>query len=803
MLRNYLRSAFRNLLRNKRSSIINISGLAIGIASCLLIFLVVRYEGNYDRNQPRFNRIFHVATFDTRPGGLEYTSGTPYPARETFQAMFPDLIVGVLNSGGSQLAVMSPDGTTVTEKRFIETDPIFFADSNFFRIFSVSWLAGNYSVLGQPNTIVLAKTTAEKYFGSVSAAMGGLLKMDNLNTVRVSGIISDPPVHSDFPLKMIASYKTMQTSSFYGYDPEWGSTSSAHQLFVLLPEHVSPAAVNAQLRKYSLEKYKDLRAGNMRTFFIRPLSEVHSDTRYSNFGDHITSKSTLWTLTLIAAFILVMACINFINLSTVQAVNRSKEIGVRKVLGSRRKDLFWQLLGETAIVVLFSLLVAVGLAWLSLPFIKNIASISEPLHIVGRESALFLLAVLISVTVMAGIYPAVIVSGFRPILALKNKINSASVGGISLRRSLVVVQFALSQILIVGTLVAISQMSFVSHADLGLNKEAVLVISGSGDSTQQVRYRSFEEEIKSIPSVSGVSLCSDVPSSENNWGTNFAFDHKPDENFTLFLKYAEPSYYKTFGLQFVAGGPQQLADTARDVVVNETLVAQLGVKDAATIIGKDFQVGGGQWRKICGVVKDFKTNSLRQAIKPTMISCGLKFYSNVAIKLRGNDLAGSQKQVQKVWDNYFPEYANTAYFLDEKIAAFYKQEQQLALLYKIFAGIALFLSCLGLYGLVSFMAVQRKREVGIRKVLGAGAAQIIYLFSREFTILIMIAFLIAVPVAWYLMSEWLTHFAYRISLNPLLFLGAGLLSIVIAWLTVGFKSWQAANANPVTSIKAE
>ena len=797
------KSALRNLLRNKRSTIINISGLAIGIASCLLIFLVVRYEGSYDRTQPNFDRIYHIGTVDTRSSGVEYTSGTPYPARETFQAMFPHLTIGVLNSGGSQLAVMGRDGQTITEKRFIETDPIFFADSNFFKIFSVSWMAGSYTVLDEPNTIVLSRSTAEKYFGTWTSAMGGLLKMDNLNTLRVGGIVADPPIHSDFPLKMIASYKTMQATKYYGYDSGWGTTSSQHQLYVLIPPNVNPAGINDQLKTYSRNKYKGLRAGNTRTFFIRPLSEVHSDTRYSNFGDHITPKSTLWTLTLIAAFILVMACINFINLSTVQAVNRSKEIGVRKVLGSQRSDLFWQLLGETAMTVLFSLMLAVGLAMLCLPFIRNIASITETLPILGKESLLFLASVFVSVSVMAGLYPAVVISGFRPILALKNKINNASVSGISLRRSLVVVQFALSQILIVGTMVAITQMSFVSHADLGLKKEAVLVISASGDSTQQARYRAFQEELSSIPSVKSVSLCSDVPSSENNWGTNFAYDHKPDENFSLFLKFADPDYYKTFGLQFVAGGPQQLSDTARDVVINETLVAKLGIKDPQSVIGKDFRTGGGQWKRICGVVKDFKTNSLREATRPIMISCGLQFYSDVAMKLSGNDLAATQKEVQKVWDRFFPEYANTAFFLDEKIAAFYKQEEQLALLYKIFAGIAVFLSCLGLYGLVSFMAIQRKREVGIRKVLGAGVAQIIYLFSREFTILILIAFLIAVPVAWYLMSEWLTHFAYRIDLNPLIFAGAGLLSMVIAWLTVGFKSWRAANANPVASIKAD
>ena len=519
-------------------------------------------------------------------------------------------------------------------------------------------------------------------------------------------------------------------------------------------------------------------------------------------GDHVTSKSTLWTLSLIAVFILVMACINFVNLSTVQAVNRSKEIGVRKVLGSSRGNLVWQILGETSLLVLGSIVLALALTEICLPFIKHVASINETISLFNWQTGIYLLSVFVIVTLLAGLYPAFVSSGFSPILALKNKINSASVGGISLRRSLVVIQFAISQVLIVGTLIAVSQMSFIQNANLGLDKEGVLVINGNGDSTQLSRLNVFKEELKKNKSVVEVSQCSDVPSSDNGWGTNFAFDHKPDQNYTLFLKFGDADYFKTFGLQFAAGGPYGKSDTVKEVVVNETLIRKLGLKTAKEAIGKDIRIGAN-WHKIVGVVKDFRTNSLREDIRPILIAPTKQFYSLTALKLKAANLGAVKEQVQEVWDKYFPEYANQTFFLDERIENFYLQEHQLALLYKIFAGIAVFISCLGLYGLVSFMAVRRKKEVGIRKVLGASIAQIIYLFSREFTVLILIAFAIAAPVAWYMMSNWLSHFVYRIPLSPVLFILAVIISVLIAWLTVGYKSFQAALINPAKSLKSE
>ena len=715
MFKNYCKTAFRNLVRNKKFSLINISGLAIGIASSILIFTVVQYELSYDTFQPGYNNIYQVAIEDKFPASTAYTPGTPYPALDAIRARFPQMTTGVIYANYSaQLTVVGPDGAPSREKRFIEETGMFFADPQYFKIFKTNWLVGSPEILDQPNKIVLTKKTAEKYFGQWQEATGKYIRLDNLNTLQVAGIIQDPPGNSDFQYKAIGSYSIFKSNSFYPYSKEWNSTSSSEQLYVLLPPAQSASAINAQLLKYSKERFKENNRKVSRTIFLRPLSILHFDSRMENMGDHITNKSTLWTLALIALFILVMACINFVNLSTVQAVNRSKEIGVRKVLGSSRWNLLWQILGETALVVIASIALAIGLAELCLPYIKHVSSITEDISLLNWQTCFYLAGLFILVTLMAGLYPAMVVSGFSPILALKNKINSASVGGISLRRSLVVLQFAISQVLIVGTLIAVSQMNFIQNADLGLNKEGVLVVRGNGDSIQISRMDIFKSELKKNNYVIDVTQCTDIPSSDNNWGTNFAFNHKPDENYTLFLKFADADYFKTFGLQFAAGGPYKKADTVNEVVINQTLVSQLGLKSPQEAIGKDLQLGGG-WKKICGVVKDFRQNSLRDATKPLLIANDKKVYSFTALKLKGSNLAAIREQVQKVWDKYFPEYANQTYFVDERIEEFYQQEHQLALLYKIFAGIAVFISCLGLYGLVSFMAVQRKKEVGIRK----------------------------------------------------------------------------------------
>lgn len=804
MIKNYFKIAIRNLKRHKAFSFINIAGLAIGIAACLLLFTVVKYELSYDKFQPNYKNIYRIVTEDKNADGATYNPGIPFPALEALRTDIPEITTGVLMANfGSQVTVPAEGKGAVADKKFIESVGFFFADPQFFKIFNYTWLSGSPGVLKEPNVTVLTKKIATKYFGDWKNAMGRLLKLDNAITVKVAGILDDVKTNSDFPLAIVTSYETAKSSNgVYFYSTFWGATTSNFQLFSLLPKNISADKINNQLLAFSKKNYGK-RTRTVRTNFLQPLSDLHFDKRFEIFGDHITNKSTIWTLSLIGLFIIIMACINFINLSTAQAVGRSKEIGIRKVLGSNRKQLFAQVMGETALIVAASVILALGLAALCLPYIKHIASITESIGLLNLQTVGFLLLLVLLVTLFAGLYPAMILSGFKPTLALKNKITSANVGGISLRRGLVVAQFAISQVLIIGTLVAITQMKFVKNADLGFAKDAVLLINTNTDSTVQSRQKSFAYKLKQLPGVESVSFSSDVPSSDNNSGTNFAYNHKPDEDFTLYQKFADENYFNTYGLKFVAGRSYTVSDTINELVVNETLLHKLGVKDPAEAVGKEIRLGSSPWKTIVGVVKDFKTNSLKEEVKPLVIASYKQYYSVTGVKLKTSNISSTQASVEKAWNGTFPEYAYTTSYMDESLAEFYKQDEQLALLYKWFAGIAILISCLGLYGLVSFMAVQKTKEVGIRKVLGASSANIVFLFSKEFTVLIAVAFVVAAPLAYFMMSHWLRDFVYRIQLGVGVFFIAVLISIIIAWVTVGYKAIRAAIANPIKSLRTE
>lgn len=811
MIKNYFLIGWRNITRHKVYSALNVMGLAVGIAACLMLFTIVKYELSYDTLQPHYNQIYHIASERKSSEGRSYGEGVPFPAYDALQERFPQTKIGAAYANyNSQVTVLNAaNPNAASDKKFLEETGCFFSDPNFFSVFKYKWLHGAPAVLSNPDVAVLTRKMAEKYFGTWEAAIGGLLKLDNTATVQVAGILEDIPENTDFPLAIVTSYETMKKfPKTYNYTTDYGNVTSNFQAFMLVPKNVSTKAINNQLIAFSNEHYnKDTKANDNVYNFLQPLKEVHFDKRIGTFGNHITSKTTLWTLSLIGVFIIFMACINFINLSTAQSVIRSKEVGIRKVLGSNKYQLFLQMMTETAIIVCAAVLIAVGIAFVCLPYLKHIASIRESLTLLNSSTGIFLIAVAIVVTVLAGTYPSLILARFNPASTIKNRMASATVGGISLRRGLVVTQFAISQVLIIGTITAVSQMNYMQKVDLGYNKNALLVLNSNVDSTVNLRQPAFKQKLLSINGVQAVSFSSDIPSSETNNSGNFSYDHRPDEKFDLFRKFGDEDFFKTYGLKIIAGRQYGKSDTAKEAVVNETLVKKLGIKDPNDVLGHEIQIGrvGDRkvWCTIVGVVKDFKTNSLREDIKPTIIAERNKRYYYTGIKVNTTNLVRTTGEIEKVWNEFFPEFVYTPAFLDEKIKEFYKQEEQLALLYKIFAAIALFISCLGLYGLVSFMAVQRTKEVGIRKVLGATVANIVYLFSKEFTILIIVAFVVAVPVSYYMMNDWLNNFAFRIQMSIWIFALAILASVIIAWITVGYRSIKTAFTNPVKSLKTE
>lgn len=805
MILNYLKIAIRNIRRHKSFAVLNIAGLAVALAACLVIFLVLQHEFSYDTYHKNASRIHQLVKKRVTPDGEAFRTSIPFATTHALRANWPQMtFTDVFTRAEAQITIADKSGGTAN-KKFIEQRGIFYAEPELFQLFDVKWLSGNPALLNNQNEMVLNRSLAEKYFGSWQAAVGKLVTIDNKFTIRVAGVTEDVPANSDFPFSLIISFKTFLANvGSFGYNnlASWNWAVSWHQVYALLPENTKLAGFNEQLDKHASTFYKT-NANTKLTYYFRPLSEVHFDTRFENNGDHVTSKTSLYTLFFIGVLILTMACINFVNLSTALAAKRSKEVGVRKVLGGNRQQVRWQVFSETGVIVIIASAIALLLAKMALPYLKMVVVVQERLDLFNTGSILFILGVAVTTILLSGIYPAFILSRFKPVEAIKNKISARQIGGISLRRVLVVMQFSFSQLLIIATIIAVSQMNFIRTTDLGINKDAVLILNGNTDSSTLVRQPAFKNELLKIPGVQSVSYAYSAPVSDDIWVTDFSFNNVETEiDFTAYLKFADEDYLKTFGMKLVAGkfyNDQQ----SKQVVINETMVKKLGLKDPQEAVGKTIRIGDSQWFPIAGVVHDFKNVTLRDEIPPTIIVKETSNQRIAALKLDGGDIAGTESAVQATWEKFYPEFAYSRRFLDETIDNFYRQERQMSSMYQIYAILAIFISCLGLYGLVSFMTVQKTKEVGIRKVLGASAASIVYLFSKEFTLLVIISFAIAAPVAWYMMSNWLETFVYRIDIGAGVFILAIFSSILIAWITVGYKAIRAAMSNPVKSLRTE
>jgi putative ABC transport system permease protein len=802
MFKNYFKTAFRNLKRNKSYAFINTLGLTVGIASCLLLFLVIRFETSFDNFHPKKNSIYRVVTEFHNQDGVTYSAGVSFPVAQGIRIDYPQIkeVASMLNRGGQ---VTVNNGNKQTNK--FSEDNIYFAEPELFSMFHFEWLNGDAGTsLKNPNNAVLTQATAEKYFGNWKDAMGKTITLENKNSYLITGILKNVPNNSDFPLKIVIPYSALKNTNVNGNLTDWVSTYGDASTFIVLPEDLAVQKFNESLKTFA-KKHKPVEYAKD-AYVLQSLSEIHYDERMGNYGGHTFSHSLITALLLIGIFLIVIACVNFINLATAQAVNRSKEVGVRKVLGSNRKQLALQFLMETAIIVFGASLLAIGIAEVVLPFLNKLLEVQIQLNLLENPSLiLFIIATAIIVTLLSGAYPAVILSGFNPITALKSRITSEMVGGVSLRRGLVVLQFAIAHILIIGMILVVSQMNFFKNASLGFDKAEIVNVPFNNDSVNLTKMDFVRDRLKSNPDIQNVSFSYASPASDNNWSSDFKYDHAgKTTDFSANLKWADPDYFKTFNLQFVAGHTYSPSDTVREFVVNETLLKKLGIRNPQDAVGKQISFWEGHLNgDIVGVVRDFNVKSLRKPLEPVIMSTWKHVYQTINIKIK----PGSEKTVlpfiEKLWKNTYPDYVYDYQFLDKTIENFYKQEDQLSQLYKIFAGIAIFISCLGLYGLVSFMAVQRTKEVGIRKVLGASVRNIIYLLSKEFTLLIILAFIISAPIAYYIMYEWLKNYAYRIPLSASIFLLAIGSSVLIAWITVAHRAIRAATANPIKSLRVE
>ncbi|MDB4901465.1 MAG: FtsX-like permease family protein [Mucilaginibacter sp.] len=803
MIKNYLKTAWRNLVRNKSYTAINIIGLAVGIAACLLIFLVIHFETSFDNFHKKRDRIYRVVTASKTPEGMSYETGVPLPVSEAMRIDYPQIPVASILKNESQVTVEGSNGQPL--KKFKEEN-VYFAEPQFFNIFDFDWLAGDQkTALTEPNSAVLTQETAEKYFGDWRVAIGKTIKYENKNIIKVTGILKNVPVNTDFKLGVVISHATLNNTNFKGNLKDWVSTFSYHYCFIVLPGSITVNQFNNNLAAF-VKKHKPAEYVKQGLIAV-PLTDMHYDSRFGVFSGHTFSRELISALSLIGLFLLIIACVNFINLATAQAVNRSKEVGIRKVLGSNRAQLVFQFISETFIITFFAVILAIGLAQVALPFLNQLLDVKISSGFMIDPVVLsFLIIVILVVTLLSGFYPAMVLSGFNPITALKNKVAAGRSSGISLRRGLVVLQFCIAQVLVIGTLVVITQMNYLKNYSLGFDKEAIVNVNVPSDSVSHLKIDALRNQLLQQPGIKSVSFSFASPSDNNGWGTDFKFNNSPKRtDFGASLKWSDAEYFKLYGLRFIAGRPFIKSDQVREYVVNETLVKKLGIHDPKDIIGKSINLWDdkSKFARVVGVVKDFNIASLRQPIPPVLMASWKDVYQTINIKLQTGKINQTLTSIQRLWNSTFPDYVYDRQFLDEKVAGFYDRETQLSTLYKIFAGIAIFISCLGLYGLVSFMAVQRTKEVGIRKTLGATVSHIVYLFSKEFTLLILVAFAISAPVGWYFMNKWLQAFTYKISLGPGIFILAIAASVIIAWLTVGYKAIRAALANPVNSLRSE
>jgi ABC-type antimicrobial peptide transport system permease subunit len=805
MFKNYFKTAVRNLRRNKVYAAINVLGMAVGIAACLLIFLVIQFETSFDNFHANRDQIYRVGTEFHNQDGVSYSEGIAFPAGEGLRLDFPELrkVARIFEDGHNQVTL--PPTTSGETRKFFED--IYFAEPDFFQLFNFPMLAGDArTVLSEPYSVIVTQAIAEKYFGDWKSAIGKTLKRNNNNKeiYKINGILKNMPANTDFPLTIVASYESLKHGGMAKNLDDWVSTWSDSYVFVQLPSQLPLSSFNQRLKQFA-KKHKPAEYASD-SFVAQPLAEIHFDDRFGNFRRHTFSKTLVKALSLIGIFLLIIACVNFINLATAQAVNRAKEVGVRKVLGTNKMQLRAQFLFETAMIILVAMIIGIGIGFLVLPMLNKLLEVQMSLNLVTNPAVLGVLILIgIVVSLLSGFYPAIVLSEFNPITALKSKVSSKMMGGLSLRRVLVVLQFSIAHVLIIGTLIVVSQMNYFRNASLGFDKEAIVNVPLPNDSLSHLKFDHLKDELQQNAGIRNVSFSFATPSSNGNWQSDFKYDHaSKSTDFSANLKWADVDYFKTFDLQFVAGRPYYPSDTVREIVVNQTLLKKLGVTDPRQAIGKEINFWDG--RKIghiVGVIRDFNSYSLRDAMAPVLMSPWKDVYQTINIKIQ----PGKEKQVlssvEQLWNKAFPNNIYEYTFLDKTIESFYKQENQLSQLYKIFASIAIFISCLGLYGLVSFMAVQRTKEVGIRKVLGASAGRIILLFSKEFTLLIGIAFIIATPIAYYFMHKWLQNFSYRIQLGMGIFLAAILFSIIIAWITVGYRAMRAALANPVKSLRTE
>ncbi|MEA5402321.1 ABC transporter permease [Arcicella sp. DC2W] len=806
MIQNYLKIAIRNLLRNKVFSAINIVGLALGIATCLVIMLFVYDELSYDRFNEKADRIFRVVFKASINDGKINEANVMPPTAQVLKNDYPEVLAATrLRTSGSPEIVYQ-------NKKFKEHD---FAsvDANFFDVFTLPLLKGNAkTALREPNTAVITQDFAKKYFGDEDP-IGKVLFIKSWNeSYKVTGLIDKVPHNSHFHFDIfgsMAGVKDAQAASWM---------SSGYFTYLVLPEGFDYKVLEAKLpqviKKYmgpqiqaamgmSLPQF--LQKGNQLGLFLQPLTSIHFDEGFTGTLEPSGNIQYVYIFGAIAVFMLLIACINFMNLSTAGASKRAKEVGVRKVLGSVKQDLITQFLFESILLSIVALVLSLMLVQLALPVFNDLAE--KDLQLNFLKNPLLLIAFLVFgllVGVLAGSYPAFFLSSFNPVEVLKGKFKLAG-KSISLRSGLVVFQFFISIALIIGTTVVYQQIKFIQSKDLGYAKDQLLIMRNTWSLGKNEEV--FRQQILQDPRVLSVSSAGYLPAGPSDSNNSLGYPDGDDSQIMRTLEYKiDDQYIPTMGMKMVSGRnfSKDFATDSTAMIINETAARAFGWgKNAVghTITRLKNNDGLKVTYRIIGVVKDFHFKSLHESITP-LLMVSEKTYG-LTIKVKGKDVEGLLASLKNQWQKFNVDEPFSYAFMDELFEKTYQSEQKISVILSIFSGLTIFVACLGLFGLATFTAEQRTKEIGVRKVLGASVSQIVTLLSKEFLKLVLIACGFAFPIGYWLMNKWLQDFAYRIEISAWIFVLAGILALFIALLTISYQAIKAALANPVTSLRTE
>ncbi len=816
MLKNYFKIAFRNVARNKVFAIINALGLAIGISACLLIYIVTAFELSYDTFHPDKDRIYRIVT-NLQNGASKNNpmSTIPDPAAKIIRASVSGLeTVAMFHIYFPKVAI--PEGNKIVKRFFPSNEPgvpspVILTEPQYFEIFKYDWLAGNQvTALSEPFRVVISENEARKYFGNIplDQIMGKTIIYDDSLGLVVTGIVKDWNKNTDFKFRDFISYSTIQNSFLkdQGNWNNWGGWSSLTQVYAKLNGQSTPGQIDAQLTKLVKDHMK-LQPDEQAKILLQPLSDIHFNGDYKDAYSRQAHLPTLYGLMAIAAFILIIAAINFINLSTAQSVERSKEIGIRKVLGSSRINIVLQFLSEIFLLTLFAGVLSVIVMKPLIYLFRDLLPPGIDLGIYNPITILFLFVLILLTSLLAGFYPARVLSGYLPVISLKGEGSRQVSKGGYLRKSLIVFQFTISLVFIIATLIIGNQIRFMLNQDMGFTKDAIINIQTDGHYPRS-QVKLLADRLKSLTDVQMVSLNDGPPAGSGHGGTSITYN-----NIEMYTEAfgTDENYVPLYNLKLIAGRNIFQSDTIRELVINETCARGLGFKNPQDALGKlvDFGFTNGPVdvkRPIVGVLADFHSESLHDPIKPITIANDQS--RTMAIRLNSQsshpkEFQSTIEQISKMWKSVYPGEPFEYKILDDQIARFYDSYQKTNQIMKTAMVIAIFISCMGLFGLAAFTAVQRRKEIGVRKVLGATVSEIVTLLSKDFLKLVILSLVLASPIAWYFMNNWLNDFAYRINLSVWIFILAGSMALFIAFITISFQSIRAALANPVTSLRSE